>query len=234
LTSRPDIAIWPPVNSPVSVATWLREMAALTKVTAAPPAFPDDAARGRGEIVFVLPGFCAPDVSTARLREFLTRQGFDPRPWDCGPNIGPTRTAMAMFQHQLEEVARSHGPVALVGMSLGGTIAREIAKRCPNSVKRVITIVSPIKLPVATPLAPLAQFASLLWEADARKTFEHISDPPLVPVTAIVSPKDGVVDWRACVPESSLNVEIVMIDGAHMTMGSNPQLQRTVAARLAA
>jgi predicted esterase YcpF (UPF0227 family) len=232
--SRLDIAIWPPLNSPVSVVTWLREIAALTKVTAVPPAFPDDAVRGRGQIVFVLPGFCAPDVSTARLREFLTRQGFDARPWDCGPNIGPTKTAMAMFQRQLEEVARSHGPVALVGMSLGGTIAREIAKRCPDCVKHVVTIVSPIKLPVATPLAPLAQFASLIWEDDAHKTFAHISDPPPMPVTAIVNPRDGVVDWRACVPEPSPNVEMVMIDGAHMTMGSNPHLQRTVAARLAA
>src|SRR5262249_24556162 len=156
-----------------------------------PPPFPDDAARGNGQTVIVVPGFCSPDLSTARLREFLARQGFDPRPWDCGPNLGPTRTVLKTFERQLRETAGEHGPVALVGISLGGTIAREMAKRCSDCVTRVITLVSPVTLPVATPLAPLAQFASLVWDDDARKTFGHVSEPPPVPVTAIVSPKDG-------------------------------------------
>jgi alpha/beta hydrolase family protein len=228
-----DFAIWPPLNSPVSLATWLREIAALTKVTASPPPFVEGAARGAGETVFVLPGFLAPDMSTARLREFLAVQGFDPRPWDCGPNIGPTRSTLESFERQLTDAADAHGPVALVGMSLGGTIAREMAKRRPDCVRRVITIGSPVKLPVATPLAPLAQFASLVWDNDAKRTFDHIAEPPPVPLTAIVNPRDGVVDWRACVPDPSPQVEMVTIEGDHMTMGSNHEVQKIVAARLA-
>jgi pimeloyl-ACP methyl ester carboxylesterase len=228
-----DFAIWPPPDSPVSVATWLREVAALTKVAASPPPFPEDAARGRGQTVIVVPGFCSPDISTARLREFLSRQGFSPRPWDCGPNLGPTKTALNGFERLLEEAAERHGPVALVGISLGGTIAREMAKRRPECVRRVVTLVSPVKLPVATPLAPLAQFASLVWDSDARKTFASIAEPPPMPLTAIVNPKDGVVDWRACVPDPAPNVEMVIVEGAHMTMGSNPEAQKVVAARLA-
>jgi pimeloyl-ACP methyl ester carboxylesterase len=227
-------AIWPPPGSPVSVTTWLREIAALSKSVAAPPPFADDAARGQGQPVIVVPGFCSPDIATARLREFLARQGFAPRTWDCGPNLGPTRTALSGFERQLVETADRTGKlVSLVGISLGGTIAREIAKRRPNCVARVVTLVSPIRLPIATPLAPLAQLAALVWDDDAKGAIARIAEPPPVPLTAIVNPRDGVLDWRACVPEPAPHVETVFVTGAHMTMGSNPEAQRVVAARLA-
>ena len=233
-SSAHAFAIWPPQDSPVSVTTWLREIAALSKCVAAPPPFPDDAVRGQGQPVIVVPGFCSPDIATARLREFLARQGFAPRTWDCGPNLGPTRTVLSTFERQLVETADRTGRlVSLVGISLGGTIAREMAKRRPDCVARVVTLVSPIKLPVATPLAPLAQLAALVWDGDVRDAMARIAEPPPVALTAIVNPKDGVLDWRACVPDPGPNVEMVTVVGAHMTMGSNPEAQRVVAARLA-
>jgi len=183
----------------------------------------------------VVPGFCSPDIATARLRLFLTRQGFSPRSWECGPNIGPTRTILSQFERQVAETAEQNGgAISLVGISLGGTIAREIAKRRPDCVAHIVTLVSPIKLPVATPLAPLAKFASLVWDEEAKELMARVSEPPPVSVTAIVNPKDGVVDWRACMPEPSPNIEVVLIEGGHMTMCSNPEAQRVVADRLAA
>jgi hypothetical protein len=233
--SQPQsFAIWPPRDSTVSVATWLREIRALAKCIAAPPPFPDGSARGQGQPVIVVPGFCSPDMATARLREFLTRQGFSPRTWDSGPNLGPTRTALSTFERQLIETAEACGQrVSLVGISLGGTIAREIAKRRPDCVARVVTMVSPIRLPVATCLAPLAQIAALVWDDTSRDAMARIAEPPPVPLTAIVSPKDGVVDWRACVPDDAPNVEMVLVQAAHMTIASNPAAQRVVASRLA-
>jgi pimeloyl-ACP methyl ester carboxylesterase len=219
----------------VSFATWLREMANLVAVTVSPSPFPDDAARGNGQPIIVVPGFCSPNVSTARLRQFLTRQGFAPRPWACGINVGPAPKVLERLERQIVETAELSGrPVALIGMSLGGTIAREAAKRCPNSVAHVVTMCSPVRLPVMTPLAPLAHLAGLLWDQTARQTMAGVSEPPPVPVTAIVSPKDGVLDWRDSVPKPSPLVEIVTIESAHMTVGSNPQAQRVVAAKLSA
>ncbi len=216
------------------MATWLREIAAVSRVHKSPPPFPADAARGRGQPVIVVPGFCSLETSTARLRAFLTRQGFDTHSWESGPNIGPTATMIADFERKLEETAEASGkPVALVGVSLGGTIAREMAKNRPGWVSCVVTLASPIKLPVATPLAPLARFATLVWDSRGHDAMARLADPPPCPLTAIVNPKDGVVDWRACVPDPAAHVDVVMIAGAHMTMGSNPEAQRVVAACLA-
>lgn len=209
-------------------------MANLVAVTAAPPPYPDDAARGDGQPVIVVPGFCSPTVSTLRLRRFLTRQGFAPQSWTCGINVGPAPNVLPRLERQIVETAERTGrPVSLIGMSLGGTLAREAAKRCPDRIARVITMCSPVRLPVMTPLAPLASLAGLMWDDDARRTMARVSEPPPVPVTAIVSPKDGVLDWRDSLPERSALVDVITIEGAHMTIGSNPEAQRIVAARLA-
>jgi len=227
-------AIWPPANSSVSATTLAREMMALTQASLSPPPFPDDAARGSGQPVIVIPGFLAPDMSTARLREFLGRQNFLPFSWNGGVNIGPMRHVMREIERQVTEIAGKTGrKVSLVGVSLGGTTARQVAKCCPDHIARVITLVSPIHLPVVTPLAPLAQAAALLWDAEELKNLPAISEPPPVPVTAIISRDDGIIDWQASLPTASDMVEVVEISGSHMAVCSNPQAQRIVADRLA-
>jgi len=137
-------AIWPPSTSTVSPATLAREMMALGQATLLPPAIPADAACGSGQPVIVVPGFLAPDMSTGRLRDFLFRQNFAPMAWTGGINLGPMRRVMAALRDQICEMAdRAGRPVSLVGISLGGTIARQAAKTCPDSLARVITGVSP-------------------------------------------------------------------------------------------
>jgi pimeloyl-ACP methyl ester carboxylesterase len=228
-------AVWPKRGSPVSAATFARELRALARASLAPPPFPEDAVKGSGQPIIVLPGFCAPEFSTARLRQFLKRQGFAVTSWNCGTNYGPTRTAFGYLERRLDDVCGRHGAkVSLVGLSLGGTMAREMAKRRPDCVARIVTLGSPIRIPVPSPLAPLAQFAAMSWEPRARAALSSVAEPPPVPVTAVVSPIDGVVDWRACVADAAPDVETVTIASHHMTMGSDPAVQRLVAARLAA
>ncbi|HWU55333.1 MAG TPA: alpha/beta fold hydrolase [Rhizomicrobium sp.] len=227
-------ATWPPREASVSAATLAREMAAVAQGLLTPPPFAEDAAQGSGQQVIVLPGFLSPDLTTARLRQFLDRQNFTSHAWTCGLNIGPLPNVLCDVQRQVREVADKAGkPVCLVGVSLGGTIAREVAKSSPDSIARVITLVSPIHLPVVTPLAPLAEAAALLWNTEELDALRAIAEPPPVPVTAIVSTDDGVIDWRASVPAPSDGVEVVEVCGPHMTVCSNPQVQRVVADRLA-
>ena len=234
MTRAGRFANWPSAAAPVSAATLAREMAAVAQVLLKPPPFPEDAARGSGQPVIVIPGFLSPDVTTARLREFLNGQDFIAHSWNCGLNVGPLPRVVADVERQVREVAQATGqPVSLVGVSLGGTIAREVAKSCRGPIARVITLVSPIHLPVATPLAPLAEAASLLWDMQALDALTAIAEPPLVPLTALFSRDDGVIDWRASVPHEAEMVEAVEVSGPHMTVSSNPQVQRIVADRLA-
>jgi pimeloyl-ACP methyl ester carboxylesterase len=124
--------------------------------------------------------------------------------------------------------------VALIGQSLGGTVAREIAKRRPDCVRRVITLASAIRLPVPTPLAPVVHMIAYAWDDGAGAPLAELQKPPPVPLTALITKDDGIVDWRSCIPDPSPLVEVVEVTGPHMTMGSNPDAQRIVAARLAA
>ena len=209
-------------------------MMAAAQDALSPPPFPDDAAIGNGQPVIVIPGFLAADLTTARLRDFLIRQNFRPWSWTGGFNLGPMRQVMQALQTQICDLSDSTGrPVALVGVSLGGTTARQAAKCCPDRIARVITLVSPIHMPVTTPLAPLANAAALLWDAKELKYLAAIAQPPPVPLTAVISRDDGIIDWQASRPEPAPNVEVVEITGPHMSICSNPQAQRIVAERLA-
>lgn len=174
-------------------------------------------------------------MTTARLRNFLAGQDFLAQPWTCGLNIGPMLRVITEVERQVRDLANRTGkPVSLVGVSLGGTIAREVAKSCNGPIARIVTLVSPIHLPVTTPLAPLAEAASLLWDMAELEALRAIAEPPPVPVTAVISRDDGVIDWHAALPATSDRVEVVEVSGPHMTICSNAQVQRIVAERLAA
>jgi hypothetical protein len=229
-----EFVLWPGNGASVSAATWLRELKGLAKSIIAPPPFPQNAARGHGEPVLLVPAFLSPDLSTVAIRKFLKLQGFTPEPWGCGINFGPTPNALARLRACIRASVERHGhKVSVVGISLGGTLAREAAKRSADCVDRVITVASPVNLPVVTPLAPLARLAAPFWDTELKKAAAEIAEPPPIPLTAIVSRSDGIVDWHACVPQPSAQTEMVVLSGDHMTMGSNPEVLRIIAARLA-
>jgi hypothetical protein len=73
---------------------------------------------------------------------------------------------------------------------------------------------------------------SFLWEAEARAVFGRIAEPLPVPLTAIVTREDGIVDWRCCLPEDG-DGETVEVKGAHSTLASSPEVQSIIADRLA-
>jgi pimeloyl-ACP methyl ester carboxylesterase len=234
MTRPREFAVWPKAGAPVSLATGAGEVRAFVQTTLRPPSFPRDAARGNGQPVIAIPGLSSPDMTTARMRMFLKRQGFSAYGWAQGPNIGPTAGAIRKMLAEVERVSERYGTkVALIGPSLGGVVAREIAKRRPECVSRVITLASPIRLPVPTPLAPVVRLIALAWEDGADAPVAELQKPPPVPLTAIVTRDDGLVDWQSCVPDPAPNVEVVEVRGAHTTIMSNPDAQRVVAERLA-
>jgi hypothetical protein len=122
--------------------------------------------------------------------------------------------------------------VSLVGHSLGGVLARALACRHPDLVRRVITICSPFHLPTASRLRMAYRLFSR-WHIDEELLLSRIADAPLVPTTAIYSRRDGIVTWISCVDPPGPTSDNVAVDGRHATMLSNPQAIRIVADRLA-
>ena len=194
------------------------------------------APRGDGHCVLVLPGLLASDVSTALLRRFVRRLGYDVRGWSLGRNRGPTDEVLDELPRRLSALAERTGqPVSLIGWSLGGIYARELARRYPAQVRQVITLGSPFAL--TDPKQSHAEGAYLrnrhLHAAGRVPTREQLAEPIGVPSTSVYSRRDGIVAWQACVgPETELH-QNVEVRCAHLGFGTDPATLWLVANRLA-
>lgn len=169
--------------------------------------------------VLTLPGFLASGQSLLRLNRFLTGLGWQAESWGLGRNLGPrgenwSRHLDAVEQklsQQIEALAdQTSAPVALLGQSLGGVYARDLASRLEPLVDRVITLGSPTFHPYRQQrhnrvISSLAQWMNRRNAAElaGRTGLLHLAaDRPALPVVAIHSPLDGIVDESSCyIPE---------------------------------
>lgn len=193
---------------------------------------------GDGHPVVVYPGLGAGAFTTSHLRGFLEQAGFCVSDWEGGVNTGPEGVLddwLGSLDDRVRELHRSHGrTVSLVGWSLGGLYAREIAKRCPHAVRQVVTL--------ATPFAALGtgnhagSVFKLLNKDKAHLPPElevRLRECPPVPTTSIFSKADGIVSWRGCIEKKGQRSESVEVGASHLGMVSHPEVLRIVANRLA-
>jgi pimeloyl-ACP methyl ester carboxylesterase len=193
-----------------------------------------NAPRGDGHPVLVVPSFLRGDGHTAPLRRFLAGCGYAVYGWGLGTNIGPTSVALEGIDRLLDDIRAKHGQkVSLIGHSLGGVIARELAKQKPAQVRQLILLASPIQLPTASPLEPVYKLLSRWHRIDAAASIEQLNTPPLVPVTAIFTRSDGIVAWESCVEIAGPQRENIEVRGTHGTMVRNTRAWRVIAERLA-
>jgi pimeloyl-ACP methyl ester carboxylesterase len=196
------------------------------------------APRGDGHGVLVLPGLLASDMSTALLRRYVSWLGYRVCGWQLGRNVGPTDRVLAELPHVLADLARrTGGPVSLIGWSLGGIYARELAREQPDLVRQVITLGSPFRL--TDPRQSRADGAyrrrrHLHATGHPIPTPEQVARPIGVPSTAVYSRQDGIVSWHSCVgPETALH-QNVEVRCAHLGFGLDPATLWVIADRLAA
>lgn len=168
------------------------------------------------------------------MRRYLRRLGYDARGWGFGTNTGDPRRDVARLAERLLKLAEEKGsPASLIGWSLGGVIAREVARRHPEAVRRVITF--------GTPVAGGAAFTSIAraygqgGDIDAERVARRLDAeiPIRVPLTVMFSKRDGIVAWQACIDHSSPFVEHIEVSSTHIGMGIDPDVWQTVADRLA-
>jgi pimeloyl-ACP methyl ester carboxylesterase len=194
------------------------------------------APRGDGHPVLVLPGLVASDVSTRPLRAFLRNRGYAVSGWRQGRNLGLRHGVQDAMVDLVQELNDTHGrKVSLVGWSLGGLYARQLAKMMPERVRSVITLGSPFAA------GPKATNAWRVYElASGRRADEEdsrfggaLSAAPPVPTTAIFSRTDGICAWQGCMEKSSAMSESIEVESSHCGMGHHPAAVYAVADRLA-
>ena len=95
-----------------------------------------------GPPALVIPGFLATDRTCMELRRSLARRGWRTYPWDLGLNKGAHADVLRHLRQRLETIYDGR-PVLLVGWSLGGLFARELAREVPDMVRAVVTLGSP-------------------------------------------------------------------------------------------
>ena len=190
---------------------------------------------GDGHPVLVFPGLSAPDATTLPLRTFLRARGYEPYEWEQGFNLGPREGVLDRCRERANAIYQKHGqPVSLVGWSLGGVYAREIAKELPQQTRCVITLGTPFSgHPRANNAWRLYEMVSghRLDEADAL--IDQVRKPPPVPTTSVYSRTDGVVSWLCSLNEDSPLTENIGVHASHLGMGMNPLALYVVADRLA-
>ena len=192
--------------------------------------------RGNGDPVIVLPGLGASNVSTALLRRYLTLLGYDVYGWNIGRNEGNVRESLTPVTEQVEQVFAERGrEVHIIGWSLGGVIAREVARDNPGPVRQVITMGSPlVGGPKYTSLRRIREMRGEDVDAIEAIVAARESNPITVPVTSIYSKRDGIVGWQASIDRHSPDAEHFEVSATHFGLGISPEVFRILARKLAA
>ena len=193
--------------------------------------------RGDGHAVLVLPGLFGGDVSTLPLRRYLRWLGYTVSGWRSGANVGPTEAVVSGLRARLASLAASSGGrVSVIGWSLGGLYAHELARGAPGSVRQVVTLGSPVERAgrggrAASQLFDRFSHLQVAPSLAARPWAE--AGPLRVPATAVYSRSDGVVPWRSCLLPAGKRRENIEVYGSHYGMAHNPTVLHVVADRLA-
>lgn len=223
------------VLAPPSKQQWAAELPrAIGTIASIPGAWPGlmRAPRGDGRPVMVLPGLFNSDRSSMVMRRYLRALGYRAEGWRLGRNLG-ARAIGAEGDRLLARVRALAGeagePVTLIGVSLGGIMARFVAHRAPELVREVITVSSPY---AGDPRA------TNVWRAFELLSGERIDSPAVmarraevaaalpVPATAIWSASDGLVNGAICHDAAGRAIEI---RSGHMGVHMNPQALAAIA-----
>lgn len=197
-----------------------------------------DFPRGAHHPVVIFPGLATDKRFVAPLAVHCEALGYTTYDWGRGYNTGPDADldvwidALARDIHDL--VSAHPEKVTLIGWSLGGIYAREVAKRLPMRVRQVITI--------GTPFAGDGRDTNVGWLYRLLTGQEPAMNPglsrrlrnaPPVPSTSIYSRRDGVVAWRACRQASGPRSENIEVDSSHLGLTWHPDVLAIIADRLA-
>ena len=189
--------------------------------------------KGDSHPVMVIPGFAGNDHYNQPLIKFLKRQGYNATGWNRGRNFGHGLLDVDVLINRVNELYNmTEQSVSLIGHSLGGVYAREIAKLWPHEIRQVITLGSPFGGGRAT--ASRANFLyNLLSPHKGNEDDSKWPEAPPVPTTAIYSRTDGIINWKIALQrEGHSRTENIEIYSSHNGMTVNPSAWYVINDRL--
>jgi pimeloyl-ACP methyl ester carboxylesterase len=183
-----------------------------------------------GPPVLVIPGFLATDRTTMELRRALARAGWRSHPWLLGMNGGAKANTMDLLQQRLDTIfEEAKQPVLIVGWSLGGMFARQLACREPAKVRAVVTLGSPFSGNLKTNTNVRGFYEWVAGHDVYVPPFENYTHKPPVPCLAIWSRRDGIVAPSAARGLAHEVDKAVELDAGHMEfVVARPVLSRIV------
>ena len=182
--------------------------------------------------VIVYPGLGADDLSTLALRRFLSHRGYDAHGWGPGRNYGRLSTERRLMKHFRQIATSANRGVSLIGWSLGGVYARQLAKRFPGQVRSVITLGSPYNGGAAS--SNTGSLFKLLSGRSEVSSFlgRPVAGPTGVPTTSIYSQSDAICAWQSCREDESEFAESIEVQASHCGLGHHPAVVYAIADRL--
>jgi pimeloyl-ACP methyl ester carboxylesterase len=234
----------PRAKPPARLYTLL-EWRSLIELGLLPAAWPwlRRAPRGDGHPVLLLPGFGAGDATLGPLAAFLRSRGYQVETWGFGRNRGYNRKFVAALEQKVRYTHHRTGrKLSIVGWSLGGVFAYDMAHRLPELVRGVYALGSPMRLNPERIEAPLAVKVLYRWLAHPLGPVAHMAmsrarlleQAPPVPSACIYSDTDGVVPAHAAMIEAGrMQHENLPVPGSHLGLGINPFVMWLLADRLA-
>lgn len=179
-----------------------------------------------GPPALVIPGFIAHDRTTVALRSALATAGWRVHGWGMGVNWGARAETVERLKRRLDAISPDR-KILLVGWSLGGLFAREVARAFPERVSAVVTLGSPFS---GDPKQ------NNVWRLYERIAGHRVDEPPLpritdkppVPQLALWSRRDGLIAPRSARGLDNERDQAVELDCTHMAFGVSRKAARAV------